>query len=77
VEVGVHHLGVVYLADAAGREVGVRETNKLSGSFQEIEELRSVYGRMETWSQLVLDAIVGSDLAPSSAVRPVDRGVLG
>jgi predicted NUDIX family phosphoesterase len=77
VGVGIHHLGVVYLADAAGREVGIKETNKLSGSFQEIEELRAVYDRMETWSQLVLDAIVGSDLAPSSTVRPVDRGVLG
>lgn len=60
VEVGVHHLGVVYLADAAGRAVGVRETHKLSGSFEPIEVVRSVYDRMETWSQLVLDALVST-----------------
>jgi predicted NUDIX family phosphoesterase len=77
VEVGLHHLGVVYLADAAGRAVGVKETEKLSGSFQEIAELRAVYDGMETWSQLVLDAIVGSNLAPLPAVRSVDRGALG
>ena len=77
VEVGLHHLGVVYLADAAGRAVTVKETEKLSGSFQEIAELRAVYDRMETWSQLVLDAIVGSDLAPLATVRAVDRDVLG
>jgi predicted NUDIX family phosphoesterase len=62
VEVGVHHLGFVYTADAAGRAVAVRETDKLSGSFEEIESVRTVYDRMETWSQLVLDAIVGSGL---------------
>jgi hypothetical protein len=32
---------------------------------------------METWSQLVLDAISGSDLARSAVVRVLDRGVLG
>jgi predicted NUDIX family phosphoesterase len=62
VEVGVHHLGFVYTADATGRAVAVRETDKLSGSFEEIESVRAVYDRMETWSQLVLDAIVGSGL---------------
>ena len=62
VEVGVHHLGFVYTADAAWRAVAVRETDKLSGSFEEIESVRAVYDRMETWSQLVLDAIVGSGL---------------
>jgi predicted NUDIX family phosphoesterase len=60
VDVGVHHLGVVYLADAAGRSVGVRETHKLSGSFQPIDVVMDVYDRMETWSQLALDAVVGA-----------------
>lgn len=72
VDVGVHHLGVVYLADAAGRSVEVRETHKLSGSFESLEVLRGVYDRMETWSQLVLDAILASEAGPG--VRPVDRG---
>jgi predicted NUDIX family phosphoesterase len=59
VEVGRHHLGVVYLADAAGRPVAVRETDKLTGAFEPIEVVRTVYDRMETWSQLVLDALDG------------------
>jgi predicted NUDIX family phosphoesterase len=58
VEVGVHHLGIVYLADAAGRKVTVRETHKLTGSFETVGSARAVYDRMETWSQLALDAVV-------------------
>jgi len=69
VDVGVHHLGLVYLAEASGRPVGVRETDKLSGSFEEIEVVRAVYDLMETWSQLVLDAIVGLDSAPGDELR--------
>jgi predicted NUDIX family phosphoesterase len=57
VEVGRHHLGFVYLADAAGRPVAVRETDKLSGSFETLETTIAAYDQMETWSQLVLDAI--------------------
>ena len=32
-EVGAVHLGAVYVADAAGRPVAIRETDKLTGSF--------------------------------------------
>lgn len=70
VDVGVHHLGVVYQADAAGRSVGVRETHKLSGSFEPIDVVTAVYDRMETWSQLALDAVVG---APTPASLPDGR----
>jgi predicted NUDIX family phosphoesterase len=65
VDVGVHHLGVVYLADAAGRSVRVRETHKLSGSFQPVDVAMDVYDRMETWSQLAMDAVVGATTVPS------------
>ena len=65
VDVGVHHLGVVYLADAAGRSVRVRETHKLSGSFQPVDVVMDVYDRMETWSQLAMDAVVGPTTVPS------------
>jgi predicted NUDIX family phosphoesterase len=75
VDVGVHHLGIVYLADAAGRSVGVRETNKLSGSFEELAVVRGVYQSMETWSQLVLDAIAEERSTP--AVRPADLANFG
>jgi predicted NUDIX family phosphoesterase len=57
VEVGRHHLGVVYLADAAGRTVTVRETHKLSGAFEGLGAVREVYRQMETWSQLVIDSL--------------------
>ena len=70
VEVGLHHIGIVYSGDAAGRAVRIRETEKLSGSFQGIDVLRAAYDRMETWSRLVLDAIAGPP-----AVRPESRSV--
>jgi predicted NUDIX family phosphoesterase len=56
-EVGRVHLGVVYLAEAAGRAVRVRETHKLEGDFAEPAAVRAVYDRLETWSQLVLDVV--------------------
>lgn len=65
VDVGRHHLGIVYIAEAGGRTVEVRERDKLSGSFAELDELRHVFDRMETWSQLALEAVVGPGLCPS------------
>jgi predicted NUDIX family phosphoesterase len=73
VEVGMHHLGLVYVADAAGRPVGVRETQKLSGSFERVVVVRAAYDRMETWSQLVLDAIDGQRHPADGTLRPSDR----
>ncbi|MCI0584156.1 MAG: DNA mismatch repair protein MutT [Chloroflexi bacterium] len=52
-EVGSVHLGAVYLTDAAGRPVAIRETDKLSGSFATPGEVDAVVDRMETWSRLV------------------------
>ena len=66
VEVGMHHLWVVYLADAAGSAVAVRETHKLSGSFQTVEAVAAVYDRMETWSQLALEALLAESDAPGA-----------
>jgi hypothetical protein len=54
----------------------VRETHKLNGSFQSLEAVRAVYDRMETWSQLALDAIVGG-FPVGPVVRPADRANLG
>jgi predicted NUDIX family phosphoesterase len=56
-DVGRVHLGVVYEADARGRPVGVRETDKLVGAFATLTEVRAARDRMETWSRLVLDAL--------------------
>jgi predicted NUDIX family phosphoesterase len=73
VDVGVHHLGIVYIADASGRPVSVRETHKLSGSFELMEAAMAVYDLMETWSQLVLDAI-GDGSGSGGATRPENPG---
>lgn len=54
-DVGRVHLGAVYAADAAGRPVAVRETDKLSGAFAEPEEVAAVADRLETWSRLVFE----------------------
>ena len=51
-EVGAVHLGAVYVADATGRPVEIRETDKLSGAFAEPDEVAAVVDRMETWSRL-------------------------
>ena len=62
--VGQVHVGVVFEADAAGRALNVRETDKLSGRFVPSEEVRPVYDRLETWSQLLYDHVTttGPDL---------------
>lgn len=56
-EVGAVHLGFVFMVDAAGRPVAVRETHKLEGWFAAPEEIRAVHDHLETWSQIVLDAL--------------------
>ncbi len=55
--VGSVHVGVVFIADAAGRPVSIRETDKLSGSFAMTSEVAAVCDAMETWSRLVFDAL--------------------
>jgi predicted NUDIX family phosphoesterase len=70
VEVGRHHLGIVFQADAAGRPVAIREIDKLSGSFESLATARAVYDRMETWSQLVLDALSDRTFGPVGESQP-------
>jgi predicted NUDIX family phosphoesterase len=57
-DVGRVHVGFVFLGEAAGRSVGVRETNKLSGAFATMDEVLAVRDGMETWSRLLAEAIV-------------------
>ncbi len=52
--VGAVHLGLVFVADAQGRAVSVRETEKLSGQFVTLDEAAAVADAMETWSSLLL-----------------------
>ncbi len=51
-DVGRVHLGAVYLAEAAGRAVAIRETVKLSGGFATPGQVAEVADRLETWSRL-------------------------
>lgn len=59
-DVGRVHLGAVYEADAAGRPVGIRETDKLIGRFAEPDEVAGVAPDLETWSRLVFDHLEGA-----------------
>lgn len=54
-DVGSVHVGAVYVADARGRAVEIRETDKLSGSFADPADVAAVVDRMETWSALVFE----------------------
>jgi predicted NUDIX family phosphoesterase len=68
--VGAVHFGVVYATDAAGHDVAVRETDKLSGRFATREEVRRVYDGLETWSQLLFTFLEGeAGAAEVSAAR--------
>jgi predicted NUDIX family phosphoesterase len=55
--VGAVHVGFVFVADAGGRAVAIRETDKLEGSFAATAEVAAVRDGLETWSRLVLDAL--------------------
>jgi predicted NUDIX family phosphoesterase len=55
-DVGAVHLGVVFVADAMGRPVTVREHDKLTGSFASPAEVAAVAEDLETWSRLVFEA---------------------
>jgi predicted NUDIX family phosphoesterase len=65
-DVGAVHLGAVFAADAAGRVVRIRETNKLSGAFATSDEVAAVVDRMETWSALVFAFLQASAPAPAT-----------
>jgi len=68
-EVGRVHLGVVFTAEAAGRPVSVRETDKLTGGFAEPGAVAGVAERLETWSALVFGHLDALERARPMAVR--------
>jgi predicted NUDIX family phosphoesterase len=57
--VGQVHLGVVFSTEAAGREVAVRETDKMEGAFVAPLDVLRIYDRLETWSSLLYDYVTG------------------
>jgi predicted NUDIX family phosphoesterase len=56
-DVGRVHLGAVYVADAGGRPVEIRETDKLTGRFASSTDVAAVADDLETWSRLVFEAL--------------------
>lgn len=56
-EVGNVHLGVVYLLDSQTGDVTVRETDKMTGRWATHAEIAEVYDGLESWSQIVFDAM--------------------
>ena len=59
-DVGRVHLGAIYLADAAGRPVAIRETEKLSGGFADPAQVAAVAADLESWSRLVFESLNGA-----------------
>jgi predicted NUDIX family phosphoesterase len=59
-DVGRVHLGLVYVADAAGRRVEIRETDKLTGRFADAVEVARVADDLETWSRIVFEELEGA-----------------
>ncbi len=57
--VGAVHLGIVFTVEADGRQVAVREHDKLVGRWATVDDLRAAWGRLETWSQLVATHLLG------------------
>jgi predicted NUDIX family phosphoesterase len=62
--VGAVHLGVVFVVDARGRPLQIREREKLEGAFADAGEVAAAWPRLETWSRLVASALGLVDGAP-------------
>jgi predicted NUDIX family phosphoesterase len=63
-DVGKVHLGIVHVFAVERPDVRPRETEMHSAGFQPLETLRGQRDRMESWSQICLDALYG-DVPPS------------
>jgi predicted NUDIX family phosphoesterase len=72
--VGAVHLGVVFVVEAAGRPVDVREHDKLVGAFADADAIDAGWDRLETWSQLVADALGLRSASQGTPVRSARSG---
>ena len=57
-DVGRVHLGAVYVLDARGTNVVVKETEKMTAEWMPRDALKSVRDAMESWSQIVYDEFI-------------------
>ncbi len=62
-DVGSVHVGAVFVADAGGQPVAIRETEKLSGAFAEPVDVAAVADDLETWSRLIFEALDSAERA--------------
>lgn len=60
--VGQVHFGLVHVVDVDTPNIAIRETDALSGRLVDAAEVRALRDRMETWSQLILDAVDPTEL---------------
>ncbi|HEY6213491.1 MAG TPA: hypothetical protein VIW45_14465 [Vicinamibacterales bacterium] len=56
-DVGSVHLGAVFVLEALDDDVRIRETEKMTGRWVGRDELAELRDRLETWSQIVFDAL--------------------
>ena len=59
-EVGSVHLGAVFVLEVLSGDVVVRETDKMTGRWIATGELAPLRERMETWTEIVYDAVVAA-----------------
>jgi predicted NUDIX family phosphoesterase len=57
-DVGRVHLGAAYVLDAQGKDVKIKETDKMSGEWMTRAGLRGSRDAMESWSQIVYDEFI-------------------
>lgn len=53
-EVGLHHLGLVYLVSCSTPKIAVREKNKLIGGLHPVPEVFNCQYQWESWSSLLI-----------------------
>ncbi|HVH65138.1 MAG TPA: hypothetical protein VM674_03815 [Candidatus Acidoferrum sp.] len=53
--VGRVHVGLIFQVDGDRPEISIREVDKLAGRLFQLDEMRSYYLDMESWSQLIFD----------------------
>ena len=73
-DVGRVHLGVVFEAEAGGRSVAIRETEKLEGAFASPSAVARVADRLESWSRLAFDHLEARAGVAGLPAGPAGRG---
>ena len=57
-EVGRVHFGLIFLVEGDRPDIAIRETDKLKGAMLTVDEMRSYYLDMDSWSQLIFEYLV-------------------